>query len=419
MLGVLWRHGPVTRNFLASSLRLNPAIISSLVRSLQDRGLVVKIGNASSTGGRKADLIDVAPNLRTVIGVEFSSRGIFIASADLRGGLRHKSQASFSRSDSPDVLLDKISAMVGEQIRVLEEQGTPRERMLIGFALSGTVDQVNGVSVGFPRMEHWSNVPLRELIERRFGVRTTVGSHMHGATVAEHLFGNAQGATDALFVQAGPGIGLGMVLNGRVYRGFHGLGGEFGHTQMLDNGPLCYCGARGCLESLASDEAVLTRARKGLDNGVNSDLQVFNRRPGGLTPADVFEAARDGDRFALNIVEEVGYYLGVGIANLINLMAPEVIVLGGTMLSCSDLLQEVISRTVSSKVLRHLKDHVVIRSSAFGAEAGLRGAITLAALEFFDSEPGGQAAPGVLEKADIGGDERFAALRESEGTLAV
>lgn len=409
VLSLLWRYGPTTRHFLAHRLTLNPAIISNLIRALQDHDYVIKIGNASSTGGRKAELIDVAADMRTIIGVEFSSRGIFAATASLRGDLRHKARAAYARTDSQDAILQKIYALLDEQFRALDEQGIAREQVLVGFALSGMIDQTNGVSLSFPRLENWSNVPLRQLIADRYGVTVTVGSHMHGATVVEQLFGNARGAREALFVQAGPGIGLGMVFNGRVYRGFRGLGGEFGHTQVLDNGPLCYCGARGCLESLASDEAVLARARKGLDNAVNTDLQSLAREHGDLTPSHIFQAARDGDRFALNIVEETGYYLGVGIANLINLMAPEVIILGGTMLHNNDLLLEVVTRTINSKVLRHLKDQVRILTSAFGDEAGLRGAITLAAIDFFGPVPPETPAP-VNGAPAVEGDEKAAVV---------
>jgi N-acetylglucosamine repressor len=405
-LNLLWRFGPTTRNFLATRLSLNPAIISNLVRLLQDRNLIVKIGNATSTGGRKAELIDVNPSLRTLIGVEFSTRGLFAATARLRGDLQNKQVVPFMRDESQDELIDKISSLVEGQIAWLDKEGINRENALIGIALSGMVDQTNGVSLSFPRLENWSNVSLKQIIEDRCKIPVTLGSHMHGATVVEHLFGNARGARDALFVQAGPGIGLGMVLNGRVYRGYRGLGGEFGHTQVLDNGPLCYCGSRGCLESLASDEAVLARAHKGVKNAINTDLHKLRREDGSLTTGHIFKAASDGDRFALNIVEEVGYYLGVGIANLINLMAPEVIVLGGTMLSDNELLLEVVTRTIKSKVLRRLQDEVEIKTSAFGKEAGLRGAVTLAGLEFFGPQPGEKKPDDLTdESVDIDGTQ--------------
>jgi predicted NBD/HSP70 family sugar kinase len=253
----------------------------------------------------------------------------------------------------------------------------------IGIGISGLLNVAEGISNVFPRFEEWVDVPLRDLIEKRFDIPTTLDNHIAAIALAESVCGNYRGFENALYVQLGPGLGAGIVIGGKIYRGSKRNVGEFGHTTITENGPICYCGNYGCLESVASDYAMVQRAEAALKEGVNTRIPEFTPEPAHITPGSIFRAAREGDRFASNLVEKVGTLLGTGIGNLVNLFGPEVIILGGTMAEAGDLILDPICRTVRAKALERMEKDVEIRTSSFGKDEAIKGATTLALFQHF------------------------------------
>jgi N-acetylglucosamine repressor len=381
----IWKEGPIARGKLSALMNLNLPTISYLVNDLLHSGEIVEVGYALSTGGRKAQLLDVNPDFGRVIAVEFSSKGITSGTADLKGRIYNERFDSFSPRDGKNLALEVIYRAIESQIGFIRRD-RPQEAKKIGVGISGLVDEDRGISVGFPRFDEWVDVPLKELLEKKFGISTIVENHICATTLAENIFGKYKEFRHMLYFHLGPGLGLGIIINGTVYKGSKFNVGEFGHTSIVENGPICYCGNYGCLETLASDYALIGQAEAALREGVKSRISDLIEGDKGLTAHAIFSAAADGDRLAYQIVEKAGQYLGTGIANLINILAPEVLILGGTMADAGgELLIQPICRTLKSKALQRLEKDIRIERSSFGNQEGIIGAATLALYHYYSN----------------------------------
>ncbi|MCX7626411.1 MAG: ROK family protein [Candidatus Sumerlaeaceae bacterium] len=396
----VWREGPVSRARIGQILSLNLPTVSNCVGELLEQCEIIEEGYAESTGGRKPQLLSVNPRKGSVVGITFSSRGISSAWADLRGTLNNVRIYPFSPAMGKERTLDTLRQAVQEQlqaVRLAPEAGPVKQ---IGIGISGLVDAREGVSLGFPRFDEWVDVPLRSIFERDFQIPTVVDNHIVAVTLAESIVGQLKDFENALYVQLGPGLGIGILINGRIYRGSKLNVGEFGHTTVTENGPICYCGNYGCLESLASDYALAQQTEAALREGVKTTIPEYAPEPGKITTGAIFRAAADGDRFALNLVEKAARLLGTGIANLVNLFGPQMIIIGGTMAEAGgDMLMSALCGTLSTKALDRMEKDVEIRRSSFGNEEAIRGAVTLALYHYFTAplitEPG--ASAGLLD----------------------
>lgn len=382
----VWRDGPVSRGWLADHLSLNLPTVSHCVGELLSSGDLVEEGYANSTGGRKPQLLDINPQRGAVVGLTFSSRGISSAWSDFKGTLHNHRIYGFNPADGRSAALDTLQQAVRDQIKA--HAATPGAGPIrqIGVGVSGLVNQATGVSRLFPRFEEWSDVPLREIIQREFQIPTVLDSHIAAIALAENIFGKYKGFENALYVQLGPGLGLGIIIYGQIYRGSKSNVGEFGHTTVTEGGPICYCGNYGCLESVASDYALVQQAEAAMKEGVNTRILEFAPSPGKVTPGAVFRAAAEGDRLALNLVEKVGRLLGAGIGNLVNLFGPEIIIIGGTMAEAGDLLLNPICTTLTHKALDRMERGAEVRTSSFGTEEAIKGAVTLALHHYLAAE---------------------------------
>jgi predicted NBD/HSP70 family sugar kinase len=376
----VWRNGPITKTGLAEKLGLSLPTISTAISELQRFDLIEASATGPSTGGRKARLLDVRSDKGRIIGVSLTSRGIAAATGNLKGQLRHVRQYPFVPANGKQAAIDGLFRAVQDQLN-LEPGSAP---LRIGLSISGLLDRSRGISLGFPRFDEWVRVPVVALMQERFGLPVTLDNHIAGTTLAELLFGNHRPLRNAIYAQLGPGLGMGIIINGELYRGEGPNIGEFGHTSMReDGGPLCYCGNYGCLESLAGDHAVVQQAMAGLKVGVQTMLSDQGADAGRLSIRDIFRAAASGDRFAMNLVERAARLLGAGIANVSNLLAPDVIILGGTMMDAGDLLMDSICKTLDTKSLNRVEKHLQVRKDSFGRDDTVTGAVATALHQHF------------------------------------
>jgi glucokinase len=249
----------------------------------------------------------------------------------------------------------------------------------VGFGIPSLVDPATGVSV-------WSNhlplddVPFRDLMSERLGLPVFVDNDANVAALAEHRWGAAKGTNYSITLTVGTGIGGGMVLDGKLYRGSVGAGAELGHITIDINGPPCQgnCPNNGCLETMASGTALAREARAFAEANPASKLGQALDAGRELNGMYVTEMAHDGDGDAIDLIALIGQRLGVGLANYVNIFNPEVIVIGGGLLAAGELLLEPAREEMLRRALPFVRDLVRVDAAHFGGDAGLIGAATLA-----------------------------------------
>lgn len=363
---------------------LNLPTVSAIVQDLLKTKELIEEGYATSTGGRKAQLLDVNPRRGGIIAIEFSSKGILSASADMKGRLNNHRVQPFNFTKGKDAALESIFEAIDEQIDFLRHDEN-LEPVRIGVVASGLVDEDAGVSISFPRFDDWQKVPLSEIIYSRYKIRADLAHHIVATTLAEATFGTFKDTMNGVYIHLGPGLGAGIVINGEVIRGSKATIGEFGHVTVDESGPLCYCGNIGCLETVASDFALVTQAEQAIRDGVQTHIPEHVDETGKITPLAVFRAAEMGDRYAATILEKSGGYLGTALANLINLLAPEVVVFGGTMAEEAGRLLDAIKATVRRRALEALDRSIDYKLSTFGLQSGVVGAVATALNQHYAS----------------------------------
>ncbi|MEM0155597.1 MAG: ROK family protein [Thermoplasmataceae archaeon] len=198
----------------------------------------------------------------------------------------------------------------------------------IGILFAGLVDQKNGVVISSPNIPGLNNFNLASEIKSHFGAPVTLENDATGAAIAERLFGSGTDVENFVYVTLSTGIGGGIFINGKLYRGSHGLAGELGHMVIMSNGPTCGCGRKGCLEAIAGGKGIARRVSENI-SAVRESQLFSTMRPNDIDAQAVFEAKKHSDMFAQLIIEETVYYLAVGIVNIVNILDPELIIIGG------------------------------------------------------------------------------------------
>jgi glucokinase len=291
-----------------------------------------------------------------VIGVDLGGTKLLVGTVDGNLNVHHRAHRSARGSGTAEVL-DTIVEAVREA-----SDAAGGEVDAVGFGIPSLIDQEQGLAVTTVHLPI-RDVPFRDLMAERLGLPVFVDNDATAAMLAEWRFGAAMDCTDALLLTIGTGIGGGMVVNGAMGRGAQGAAAEFGHMTIDIDGPLCPCGAHGCLEAFVSGTALAREARAmGLD----------------LTAAQVAELAHDGHAVARTLVTEMGTLLGAGIANLVNAFNPQVVVVGGGVLALGDLLLGPAREEVARRALPPSRDLVQIVATRFGAESGMVGAAVMA-----------------------------------------
>ena len=249
----------------------------------------------------------------------------------------------------------------------------------VGFGLPSLVDQGRGTSVSSVHLP-LDDVPFREVMTERLGLPVYLDNDANLAILAEHRFGAARYTSHAVLLTLGTGIGSGLVLDGRVYRGAIGTGAELGHMVVDYDGPLCNgnCPNRGCLEAVVSGTAIGRRGEEAAERVPDSALGRARTEGREITGMLVAELAQDGDRTAMEVLDRAGRLLGVGAANIVNIFNPEVVIIGGGAVRAGELLLQPAREEMASRALRPNRDMVRIVPAHFGPEAGMFGGAVLA-----------------------------------------
>jgi len=357
----------ITRNELAMRTGLTPPTVLHIVGELIDLGLVRETELGESTGGRRPRLLQLNPDGGYVIGAEIDDDITSLCLADLRVGIRAKVRLP-NRVLAPE----RVLAGVKEGIqRLIDQAGVDPGRVFgAGVVLPGLVEKVEGICVHSTRLG-WHNVPVKEWLEEETGIPVLVDHVVRGIALAESTFGAATNAKDVLCVRIGRGIGAALVVDGDVYQGSNGSLGELGHMVVWPEGPRCGCGLVGCLEAIASEAALVTSYR--------------NLRPeigeGPLRGTDIL-ARGETDEAAAHVLRQAGYYLGLGLANCVKLLNPELLVISG-FLKGGTVMWEEMRRVIAEQVFSSQLAVLRILPGALVADAGALGGCALVLREVY------------------------------------
>jgi glucokinase len=290
--------------------------------------------------------------------------GVVSPEGDIMNEVRYPSAGPRER------LLSTIARAVNEVRDGFEVGG-------ICLAVPGTVSTAENKIIDAPNLHAIEGVPLKDELEERTGLSTTVENDANAAAWGEFRFGAGSEATHLVFITLGTGVGGGVVSHGVLLRGAQGAGGELGHTTIQATGPRCGCGNHGCLEALASGTAIARRAREVASENPDSALgQLAVERT--VLGEDVAELAREGDEAARSVLEETGRWLGIGLAGYVNVFNPEVIAVGGGAARAGELILEPARKEVRLRAMSPGRDLVEIKPATLGARSGVLGAAALA-----------------------------------------
>jgi glucokinase-like ROK family protein len=244
----------------------------------------------------------------------------------------------------------------------------------IGIEMPGLVDSKTGTNKTYLV----SDIPVAELFREKFGIEVLIENDAKTRAFAEFRFGLACSKRNVLVIDLDWGIGLGIIINGKLYKGSNGFAGELGHLPMVENGIQCKCGKQGCLETIASGTAVVRLAREGMKAGRSSFLgQLVNGDPENIDISKVIQAATMGDQYSISILSNVGYWLGKGLAYLIQIFNPELIILGGPVSEASKFILPPIQQSIQIFCNPELSNGIEIRVSELGSQAGIQGVAAL------------------------------------------
>ncbi len=383
VLNVLRHRAPLSRAELAAYTGLNRSTVSSIVNGLVADHLVQETTLQSDRVGRPGMLLELNPNGGFAIGIEIGVDFISIIVADFVANVLWRDRVDTDPSDGEKTILDRAYDLTQTALEFGRSRGlTP---LGVGLGLPGIVDLEHGQLMLAPNLG-WKNTPLAEMWTQRFDLPVFVENDGNAAALGEYYFGAARGHNTFIYLSAGVGLGAGIVLDGKLYRGSQGYAAEIGHMTIDPKGELCGCGKRGCLETVTGPRAVVRSVHQALDRGRPSLLRSDRPASEVITFDMIVEASRQGDQVARQALIQAGRMLGLGVANLVNIFNPEMIVLGGILNIANDLLLPVIQETVLANALDISCQALQITASSHGTEACVIGAVALV-LENIHSAP--------------------------------
>jgi N-acetylglucosamine repressor len=324
VLNVL-RTGAASRADVVRTTGLSPATVSLIVSELIESGLVNEVGEGKSSGGRPPLVLRLDDERNYVVGVKLMRHVISVALTDLRAEVVYSEVVDLDPAAvAPAAVLDALGAAVENATAAA---GVDLDQVVgIGIGLAGLVDADTGICRYSPSFG-WSDVPVAAPIAERMGRPVLVDNDVNTLTVAEQWFGRGHGVDNFVVVTVGEGVGAGIVVDGRLYRGAKGAAGEIGHMRLDGEDVPCRCGGQGCVEATSSDGAVRRYLAEALTRGEPSAIPGHSTSS--ITIAAVREAAEGGDGVAARALERAGRNLGLGIASLVNLLNPRLVILSG------------------------------------------------------------------------------------------
>jgi len=348
--------GPLARVQIAQSTHLSRTTVSNIIDMLLQEGFVREgdLLDAAPAGGRRAMLVHFNADAGYVLGVDVGRTHLAMLLTNLEARIVARRAGPFDMSHGPEVCLPQL---IAELRAFVAAAGLSWSSIVgIGLGIPGPLDAQQHTLISPPGMPNWDNVNVWQAIQHTFNIPLYLDNDANMGALSESRCGTGAGSDYVVYVKVGTGIGAGLIFNNRIYRGHGGSAGELGHITLDENGPLCYCGNRGCLETLAGAHAIAEDARQGTSLAAAQLTDEALSRPtlaehAEVDITDVIQAAQNGDAASQAALVRAGERLGVAIAGLINLFNPSHIIIGGGVARAGELLLDPLRRAAASRCL--------------------------------------------------------------------
>ncbi|MBF6632800.1 MAG: ROK family transcriptional regulator [Planococcus sp. (in: Bacteria)] len=368
ILNKIRKDGPISRAQIARETNLTPPTVSSNVKELIEQKMVEESDVGQSLGGRKPTMLVINNEAFYIIGVDAGPESIECIVADLAGRKLKRSETKLQLPINNRQFMDAIKQGIADCLQRMPE--TQDKVIGIGVAMHGVVDVAAGVSLYAPNLG-LSDIPIKEELEKAFGLEVKVENDARAMALGEYWFGNHGELESMLAVNIGRGVGAGLIIEGKLYHGSSDIAGEIGHMTIDLHGEICECGNQGCLQTFVTGPAI-TRKVAGK---TSTDS---------LTAEDVYEQAIQGNDDFAAILTEAGKAMGVGLTNLVHIVNPEKIVLGGGVSKAEKFILPAIRETIRASALTPSASQTTVEVSKLGDDATLIGAITLLLVDIFE-----------------------------------
>jgi glucokinase-like ROK family protein len=360
-------------NEISKEINISVPKTTSLITELIEEGLISDYGKFESTGGRKANLYGLIGDAGFILGVDVKKYYINIGLLNFKKQLIHQKSRITFKLDNTAESLNQLIQIIQNFIKEVEIK---KDKILsLGINLSGRINHTKGYSYTF---FHFQEEPLSEIIQEKIGIKTYLENDSRAMAFGEFCNGEVNTEKNVLFVNLDYGIGLGILIDGKVYYGKSGFSGEFGHIPFFNNEIICHCGKKGCLETEASGNALLRKFKEKIKLGSTSSVLKKNKKVEDITLTDLILAAQNEDVLIIELLAELGENLGKGLAVLINVFNPELIIIGGTLSETGEYLKLPIKSSINKYSLSLVNADTELKLSKLGEKAGIIGACLLA-----------------------------------------
>jgi predicted NBD/HSP70 family sugar kinase len=371
----------ISRKELSILTGLTPSSVTNIVSRLLEEQYIIETGSGTSECGRKPIILQINDDKADIIGIELSADKIIGIETGFSGKVRSVRTVKNRNGDSAESAVEAVSSLVDS---LLAETDSGKEHLLgVGVMSAGPYDRTKGIMIDPPNFKGWHVVPIKSLLERKLGVPVHFDRDAVGCVIAEYNSGQCREFRDIFAVLVNTiGIGGGAIVDGEVYYGLNNSASEIGHMTVEIDGPLCGCGDRGCLEAVASGDAIVRDVKRRISEGEPCAISVPQEC---ITAEDVVRAYREGDALCRGIVRRSARYLGVAIGNIIKTVSPECIVAGGSLITLFPEYYDLINEYVWSRNYVDLAGTTKLMKFCYGEIQSAVGAVKLVKRKLFES----------------------------------
>lgn len=374
------RKGPISRAEIARTIGLSIPTVMKITEEFSHKQFVQDVGKGESSGGKRPELLELIPDSKYIIGVGVGRSKTNVLMMNLAGEVFIREIMETGGTVVPEVWISRLIQVIENVIR---ESGLPEKRILgMGIGMPGILDEESGKVLFSPDFK-WENVDMLTPIRERFKMDITIENANRALAMGEYYFGAGVDSRNFLVVNLGHGIGSAIMREGEFYRGSSGSSGEIGHIILEKNGPKCNCGNKGCLEAIASGNAIARDAKIAvLEGNASKIMELVNGDINRIEAKTVFEAAHLGDQMAIQITDRAMQYIGIGLANYINLLDPDLIILFGGLTNAGDIFLKKIKEVLRERQMKFAGRQVKLVISQMGENGTAVGSASLVLKKF-------------------------------------